>query len=54
MVIVSPPPPVHLERNAFVSEEVVKFWIAELACGLEYLHRQRIMHRCVPSYPDLV
>lgn len=35
----------HLERRGFVPEESVKFWIAELACALEYLHRQRIAHR---------
>ncbi|PPR00883.1 hypothetical protein CVT24_000368 [Panaeolus cyanescens] len=35
----------HLERRGFIKEEVVRFWVAELACGLEYLHRQRIIHR---------
>ncbi|KAF8905040.1 kinase-like domain-containing protein [Gymnopilus junonius] len=35
----------HLERKAFIKEEVVRFWMAELSCGLEYLHRQRIIHR---------
>jgi serine/threonine kinase 32 len=36
---------VHLERKGTLPEEVVKFWVAELASGLEYLHRQRIIHR---------
>lgn len=27
------------------------FWVAELACALEYLHRQRIIHRCVDTSP---
>ncbi|KAG6862035.1 hypothetical protein C0995_008223 [Termitomyces sp. Mi166 len=35
----------HLERLGHIPEEVVKFWVAELSCGLEYLHRQRIIHR---------
>lgn len=36
---------VHLERKGRLSEEVVRFWIAELSSALEYLHRQRIIHR---------
>ncbi|EIW57257.1 kinase-like protein [Trametes versicolor FP-101664 SS1] len=35
----------HLERLKYIPEEVVRFWMAELSCALEYLHRQRIMHR---------
>jgi serine/threonine kinase 32 len=35
----------HLERKGRISEEVVRFWVAELASALEYLHRQRIIHR---------
>ncbi|KAG6827975.1 hypothetical protein H0H92_009801 [Tricholoma furcatifolium] len=35
----------HLERMGHVPEGIVKFWMAELACGLEYLHSQRIIHR---------
>jgi len=34
-----------LERRGHIKEEVVRFWIAELASALEYLHRQRIIHR---------
>ena len=36
---------VHLDRKVYIKEEVVRFWIAELASALEYLHRQRIIHR---------
>ncbi len=43
---------VHLERHGHIPEDVVKFWIAELSCALEYLHRQRIIHRYV--FPLLV
>ncbi|TFK75141.1 kinase-like protein [Pluteus cervinus] len=35
----------HLERKGNITEDVVRFWVAELACGLRYLHRQRIIHR---------
>ncbi|KXN88488.1 Serine/threonine-protein kinase 32A [Leucoagaricus sp. SymC.cos] len=35
----------HLERQGFFREDIVKFWIAELASALEYLHRRRIIHR---------
>jgi len=35
----------HLERKGHIAEEVVCFWIAELSCALEYLHRQKIIHR---------
>lgn len=47
---------VHLDHMGHVPEEVVRFWVAELSCGLEYLHGQRIIHRYVfrPRYlkPD--
>jgi len=36
---------VHLERKGHIQEDVVRFWIAELSSALEYLHRQRIIHR---------
>jgi serine/threonine protein kinase len=45
-------PIVHLERKGHLPEEVVRFWVAELASALEYLHRQRIIHRLgLPSLP---
>jgi serine/threonine protein kinase len=40
-------PLVHLERKGYIEEEVVRFWVAELASGLEYLHGQRIIHRYI-------
>lgn len=36
---------VHLERRGYIREDAVRFWVAELAGALEYLHRQRILHR---------
>lgn len=36
---------VHLERRGRLDEEIVRFWAAELASAVHYLHRQRIIHR---------
>ncbi|KZT07727.1 kinase-like protein [Laetiporus sulphureus 93-53] len=35
----------HLERLGRIPEKVVQFWTAELCSALDYLHRQRIVHR---------
>ncbi|KAI6025763.1 kinase-like domain-containing protein [Pisolithus orientalis] len=35
----------HLDRKGHLSEEVVRFWVAELASALVYLHKRRIVHR---------
>ncbi|KAN0059792.1 hypothetical protein ACQY0O_008366 [Thecaphora frezii] len=35
----------HLDRTGNMSEEVVRFYVAELAVGLDYLHRLQIVHR---------
>jgi serine/threonine kinase 32 len=40
----------HLERVGTLPEDQVRFYAAELALGLNYLHRRRIVHR----YVDLV
>jgi serine/threonine protein kinase len=34
----------HLLRQKF-DENVIRFWIAELACAINYLHRERVVHR---------
>ena len=34
-----------MERRGGISEDVARFWIAEIASALEYLHCQRIIHR---------
>ncbi|CAL1716893.1 unnamed protein product [Somion occarium] len=35
----------HLERRGRMEEEIVRFWAAELASAVHYLHMQRIIHR---------
>ena len=34
----------HISRKTF-TEEAVRFWVAELACALRYIHGQGIVHR---------
>jgi len=34
----------HINRKTF-SEEAIRFWIAEVACALKYLHSRGIVHR---------
>lgn len=36
----------HLDRMSNMSEEMVRFFVAELALALDYLHRKGIVHRC--------
>jgi serine/threonine kinase 32 len=35
----------HLERHGQMSENVVRFYVAEVSLGLAYLHSKRIVHR---------
>ena len=34
----------HISRKT-LTEEAVRFWMAELACALQYVHKQGIVHR---------
>ena len=44
--------PVHLERLGHLSEEAVKFFVAQIASALAFIHDKRIIHRYVPfSFP---
>lgn len=36
---------VHLDRAGAMNEEVVRFYVAEIAMAVDYLHRKRIVHR---------
>ena len=38
---------VHLERLGSLSEEVVRYYVAEIASALSFLHEKRIIHRYV-------
>lgn len=35
----------HLDRMGMMKEDMVRFYTAEVACGLAYLHSRRIVHR---------
>ncbi|KAK9470786.1 kinase-like domain-containing protein [Dipodascopsis tothii] len=36
----------HISRKT-IHEDAIRFWIAEAACALDYIHRQQIVHRDV-------
>lgn len=37
--------PVHLERLGSLSEETVRFYVAELSSAIAFLHEKKIIHR---------
>jgi serine/threonine kinase 32 len=39
----------HLDRMGAMSEEMVRFWMAQLGLALDYLHRKGIVHRYARS-----
>ena len=41
---------VHLDRAGAMPEEVVRFYVAEIAMVVDYLHRKKIVHRWAASY----
>jgi serine/threonine protein kinase len=53
------PVAVHLERLGSLPEDTVRFYVAEIASALAFLHEHRIMHRYVSSdigyiYPFII
>lgn len=47
-------PTVHLDRLGTLSEEVVRFYVAQLSSALAFLHENHIMHRFVSPSPQLL
>ena len=43
-------PATHIARRD-VSEEAIRFWMAELVCAVQYLHSQGFVHRQVNARP---
>jgi len=43
---------VHLDRAGAMSEDVVRFYIAEISMAIDYLHSKKIVHRYVPLMTD--
>jgi serine/threonine kinase 32 len=41
---------VHLDRAGAMSEDVVRFYIAEIAMAIDYLHSKKIVHRYVTTW----
>jgi len=39
----------HLQKEKKFSEDRVRFYAAEIACGLEYLHNAGVIYRGSPS-----
>lgn len=37
--------PVHLSRRKVITEGMARYWIAEIATAISYLHSKGIMHR---------
>lgn len=35
----------HLDRNSELPEDQIRFWMAEVALGIEYLHVKGVIHR---------
>jgi serine/threonine kinase 32 len=35
----------HLERGGPMREDIVRFYVAEIALSIHYLHERRIVHR---------
>ena len=35
----------HLQERKRFSENAVRFYVAEIACALDYLHKNKVIHR---------
>ncbi|KAI8886265.1 kinase-like protein [Backusella circina FSU 941] len=44
----------HLTHQPYFSEEVIRFWFAELASAVKYLHLKRVVHRDIKPHNILM
>ncbi|KAI8647946.1 kinase-like domain-containing protein [Parasitella parasitica] len=44
----------HLSRQPFFSEDVLRFWFAELSAAIKYLHLKRVVHRDIKPHNILM
>lgn len=44
----------HLSRQSYFSEDTIRFWFAELASAVKYLHLKRVVHRDIKPHNILM
>ncbi|CAO0792886.1 unnamed protein product [Mucor circinelloides] len=44
----------HLSRQPYFSEDVIRFWFAELSAAIKYLHLKRVVHRDIKPHNILM
>ncbi|CAO3625392.1 unnamed protein product [Mucor hiemalis] len=44
----------HLSRQTYFSEDIIRFWFAELASAVKYLHLKRVVHRDIKPHNILM
>ncbi|KAI8351553.1 kinase-like domain-containing protein [Blakeslea trispora] len=44
----------HLSRQDYFSEDIIRFWFAELAVAVKYLHTKRVVHRDIKPHNILM
>ncbi|KAI8070231.1 kinase-like domain-containing protein [Thamnidium elegans] len=44
----------HLSRQPYFSEDIIRFWFAELASAIKYLHLKRVVHRDIKPHNILM
>ncbi|KAI7889007.1 kinase-like domain-containing protein [Mucor mucedo] len=44
----------HISRQTYFSEDIIRFWFAELASAIKYLHLKRVVHRDIKPHNILM